>query len=259
MSGSATPTPPQTSDPSGKKRKYDQLDRVPPPLPPNGSLLYVELYALPPSERGGGVLDYRWAFLLAQNDRLETRGRQYSLRETGSKVQPRDGGEGSSKELGVIARRFQELALEERRKRANQLLASQPFAGIDDQNLRAWEFEIQDVCMRSSAETRVRVQLPRIQDVESFEAVIQDAFLASEGSRGPDWNHVLWMRDAWTALADGGVIRGGGLMLELVGWEMLQKTAMGFVQARESEGRFEKWSSSWSVPTWGLLERRRLV
>lgn len=262
MSSSATPTPPlpPLSGLSGKKRKYDQLDRVPPPLPPTGSLLYVALYALPLPERRGGVLDYRWTFLLAPDDRSDTRGRQYSLRETGSKVQPCDAGASSSKELGVVARRFQELALEQRRKREGQLLSSQPFSGIDDQQLREWEFEIQDVCVQSSAETRVRVQLPRIQDVESFEALVQDAFLASEGCRGPDWNHVLWMRDVWTALAeDGDAVGGGGLKSELVGWEMVQKTALGFVQARESEGRFEKWDSSCRVPTWGLLERRRLV
>ena len=261
MSSSVTPAPLPPSDPSGKKRKYDQLDRVPPPLPPTGSLLYVALYALPPSERGGGVLDYRWAFLLAPDDKSGTRGRQYSLRETGSKVQPCDDGESNSiKELGVVGRRFAELALEQRRKREGDLLASQPFAGKDVQKVRAWEYEIPDVSMQSSAETRVRVQLPRIQDVESFDALLQDAFVASEGCRGPDWNHVLWMRDAWTALAeDGDVIGGGGLKSELEDWEMVKKTTMRFVQARESEGKFEKWNSSLRVPTWGLVERRRLV
>ena len=260
MSGSATPTPPP-SNPSGKKRKYDQLDQVPPPLPPTGSLLYVALYALPPSERGGGVLDYRWAFLLAPDDRPDTRGRQYSLRETISKVQPRDGSSGSSsRELGFLGRLFEELAFEQQRKRFDQLLATRQFAGKDVQELSVWDFEIQDVCMLSSAETRIRVQLPRIQDVESFEALIQDAFLGSDGTRGPDWNHVMWMRDAWTALAeDGDVLGGEGLKLELVGWEKVQKTAIGFVQARESEGLFAKWNSTVKVPTWGLVERKRLV
>ena len=260
MSSSATPTPPP-SIPSAKKRKYDQLDQVPPPLPPTGSLLYVALYALPPSERGGGALDYRWAFLLAPDDKPETRGRQYSIRETGSKVQPRDGsGSNSSKGLGFLGRRFEELALEQQRKRFGQLVATQPCAGKDVQELSVWDFEIQDVCMQSSVETRVRVQLPRIQDVESFEALIQDAFLGSDGTRGPDWNHVLWMRDAWTALAEHGDVLGGeGLKLELVGWEKVQKTAIGFVQARESEGWFAEWDSTLKVPTWGLLEKKRLV
>lgn len=259
MSSSATPTPPP-SIPSGKKRKFDQLDQVPPPLPPIGSLLYVALYALPLSERGGGALDYRWAFLLAPDDKPDTRGRQYSIRETSSKVQPRDGSGSSSKELGFLGRRFEELALEQQRKRSGQLLATQPFAGKDVQELSVWDFEIQDVCMQSSAETRVRVQLPRIQDVESFEALIQDAFLGSDGTRGPDWNHVLWMRDAWIALAEDGYVLGGeGLKSELVGWEKVQKTAVGFVQARESEGVFAEWDSSVMVPTWGLLERKRLV
>lgn len=261
MSSSATPTPtPPPSNPSGKKRKYDQLDQEPPPLPPTGSLLYVALYALPPSERGGGALDYRWAFLVAPDDKPDSRGRQYSIRETSSKDQPRGSSGSSSKDLGFLGRVFEQLALQQQRKRLNQPLATQALAGKDVQELRAWDFEIQDVCMQSSAETRIRVQLPRIQDVESFEALIQDAFLGSDGTRGPDWNHVLWMRDAWIALVEDGEVLGGeGLNLELVGWEKVQKTAIGFAQARESEGLFAEWNLTAKVPTWGLLDRKRLV
>ena len=210
------------------------------------------------------MLDYRWAFLLAPDDKAETRGRQYFIRETSSKVQPRHNGE-SSKPLGVLGRRFEELAFEQQRKRFDELLATQPFAKTEDvQTLSAWEFEIQDVSMQSSTETRIRIQLPRVQDVESFEALIQDAFLESDGLRGVDWNHVMWMQDAWTALAEAGDVLGvGGLESEPVNWEKVQKTAMGFVKARESEGRFEQRfeqrHSTRSVPTWGLFEKELLV
>lgn len=57
MSISTTPNPP-SRNPSAKKRKYDQLGPPPPPWPPNGSVLYIALYALPPAKRRCGVLNF---------------------------------------------------------------------------------------------------------------------------------------------------------------------------------------------------------
>lgn len=259
MSNPAKLTQPPRNLPS-KKRKYDQLDPSPPPLPPTSSILYVALYALPPPKRHGGVLDYRWAFLLASDHKPETRGRQYTIGEASPEVDPRHG-PGSSKGLGIWGRGPEELGLEQSRRQFDRILAS-PRSG--DGNLShkssAWELEIQDVCMQSSSEARVRIQLPRVHDVESFEALIQDALLESDGTRGADWNPVRWMGDAWTALVEAGDVLGvGGLESEPVGWETVQKTAMEFVEAQESKGRFEERNLTHWVPTWGLLERQLLV
>ena len=254
MSTPATPTPqpPPLGHPS-KKRKYDQLDQPQPPLPPNGSVLYVALYALPHPERRGGVLDYRWAFLLAPDDTPDTHGRQYLIRETSPKVNPGDG-PGSSLGLGIMGRGYGELGLEPARRRFNRLnTKTGPQSG-------AWELEIQDVCMGSSREAQFRVQLAQVQDVESFEAIIKDAFLESDETRGSDWDNVMWMADAWTAVVEAGdVLAGGGLTSQLVAWETVQKTAMEFVRAQENKGRFQDRGLAFRVPTWGLLERRLLV
>ena len=45
--------------------------------------------------------------------------------------------------------------------------------------------------MSSAGEAQVRLQLPRVEDVEAFESLIQYAFIASDGARGADWNHVM--------------------------------------------------------------------
>ena len=52
--------------------KIDELNTPLPPPPPSGSVLYVTLYEFLLSERRGGVLDYRWALLLAQDAKPET-------------------------------------------------------------------------------------------------------------------------------------------------------------------------------------------
>lgn len=114
--------------------------------------------------------------------------------------------------------------------------------------------------MQSSGEARVRIQLPRVPDVESFEALIKDAFLGSDGTRGVDWNPVMWMGVAGTALAEAGDVLGvGGLRPEPVGWEAVQKTVMEFVTAQERQGRLDERNLTLRVPTWGLVERQLLV
>ena len=253
MSTSTTPTPPPM-DSSLKKRKYDQLEQPPPPLPPSGSVLYITLSALPPPKHRGGVLDYRWAFLLAPDDKPDTRGRQYLVRESSPNVDPRNGAAGSSKGLGI-------LNLEQQRRPFDRLRATHPFGYKEDtQKPSAWEFEIQDICMQSSGQARVRIQLPRIQDVESFEARIKDAFCESDGTRGADWDPVVWMGDAWSALVGAGDVLGvGGLDSEPVGWKTVQKTAMEFFEVQASKGRFEERGLTLRVPTWRLLERRLIV
>ena len=252
MSTSATSTPPPTN-PSAKKRKHDQLDPEPPPLPPTGSVLFVALYAQQSPMRNDGVLKYRWAFLLAPDDKPETHGRQYQVRETGPKLDLRDGA-GGSKGLGI-------LGLEQQRMRFDGILATHGSEDKEDAHkLSTWGIEIQDMRMQSSGDARVRIQLPRVQDVESFEALIKDAFLESDGTRGIDWNHVVWMKDVWIALVAAGDMLGvGGLKSEAIGWTTVEQTAMEFVKAQESKGRFEARNLTLRVPTWGLLERRSLV
>lgn len=114
--------------------------------------------------------------------------------------------------------------------------------------------------MQPSRDARVRIQLPRIQDVEVFEALIKDAFLESDGTRGVDWNHVMWMGDVWRALVEAGDILGvGGLESEAMGWKTVEKTAIEFVKVQETKGRFEERNLTLRVPTWRLLERQLLV
>ncbi|KAL9073003.1 MAG: hypothetical protein Q9161_003225 [Pseudevernia consocians] len=259
MSSSETSTRP-LGNLLDKKRKYDQLDRPPPPLPPNGSVLYIALHALDPSEHRGGVLNYRWAFLLAPDDKPGTPGRQYLIRQTGPKAEAR-AGTGSSRGHRTLGREMEELGLEQQRRRLDRLLATNQSGDPDDpQKPCTWEFEIQNVCMQSSKEARVRLKLPRVQDVELFEALIRDAFLGSHGTRGVEWNHVMWLGDAWTALVENGKLFGLGRQnSDLVRWEVVQKTALEFVKAQESEARFEERNLTLRVPTWGLLERQLLV
>lgn len=252
MSTSVTPTQPPCN-PSSKKRKYDQLDQPPPPLPPEGSILYVALYALPPPKRRGGALNYRWAFLLAPDDKPETHGRQYHIRETIPKFDSR-GGAGGSTGFGI-------QGVERQWRRFDRLLPTQRSEGKEDpQQQSLWELEIQDLRMQPSRDARVRIQLPRIQDVEVFEALIKDAFLESDGTRGVDWNHVMWMGDVWRALVEAGDILGvGGLESEAMGWKTVEKTAIEFVKVQETKGRFEERNLTLRVPTWRLLERQLLV
>lgn len=139
MLNSTTHTPP-LGNPSAKKRKHDQLDPPSPPLPASGSVLYVALYALPPPKRRGGVLHYRWAFLLAPDDKPETRGRQYLVREASPRIDPSDGA-GDSKGLGIMGQDFEELGLEQQERRFDGLLATHPSSeDKDTQKLSAWEF-----------------------------------------------------------------------------------------------------------------------
>lgn len=252
MSASEMPSPPPRNS-SAKKRKFDELEQLPPPLPPTDSFLYIVLYALPPPKRRGGVLNYRWAFLVAPDDTPRTRGRQYLIRETALKVDP-FGGAGSSKGLAL-------LGLEQQRRPFDRLLVTNPFEDRNDaQKLSGWEFETQDVCMQSSRDAQVRIQLPRVQDVESFEALIKDAFFISDGRRGVDWNPVMWMGDAWTALIEAGDVLGvGGMESELLDWGRVQETAMEFFEAQGNKGRYVERSLTLRVPTWGLLERRLLI
>ncbi|KAF6229411.1 hypothetical protein HO133_007527 [Letharia lupina] len=202
----ATPNPP-SRNPSAKKRKYDQLDPPPPPLPPNGFVLYIALDALPPAKRRCGVLDYRWTLLLAPEDKPETHGRQYLIREISPKIDPRDG-PGSSKGLGIPGRGFEEPGLEQQRRRVERFLASTPSEDTDHGNSRS----------RTSA----------CNHPERHESGY-----SCRGSRTRvDWNPVRWMGVAWTALAEAGDVLGvGGLKSEPVGWETVQKTVMEFVTA----------------------------
>lgn len=259
MSSSATPTPPPSNS-SAKKRKYDEVEQAPPPLPPGGSVLYIALYPLPPPKRRGGVLDYRWAFLLAPDDKPKAHGRRYLVRETSPKGEPRNGA-GISRGLGILGQGLDEPGVEQQQRHFDKLPEIRQFADQEDtQNSSAWEFEIQHVSVEISREARVMIQLPRIQDVEIFEALIKDAFLESDGVRGADWNPVMWMGDAWTALIEAGDVLGvGGLKSEHVAWDTVLKVAMEFVTAQESKARLNERKLTFRVPTWGLLERRQLV
>ena len=127
--------------------------------------------------------------------------------------------------------------------------------------------------MRSTVGARIRIQLPRVQDVEMFEALIKDVYLESDESKGPEWHRVSWMADAWAALVEVGqdvlVLPGGGGKSKesepVVPWQTVQETAAWFVDAVErerDEGRVKRdegHPNHRPVPTWGLLERRVLV
>lgn len=113
--------------------------------------------------------------------------------------------------------------------------------------------------MSSAGEAQVRPQLPRVEDVEAFEAFIQSAFLASDGARGADWNHVMWMRDAWNLLIEALDMSGKvGLTSELTSRETVQETVMAFVRVHESNGRLNDTRVSLRMPSWGFLERWQL-
>lgn len=256
MSGSATPTPPPSSS-SVKKRKYEEVEQAPPPLPSDGSVLYIALYALPAPKRRGGVLDYRWTFLLAPDDQPKAHGRQYLVREASPKIDPRNAA-GSSKGPGILGQGLEDPGVEQQQRRFDRLPTSGLFAeNKNAQKSTAWEFEIQHVSPETSREARAMIQLPRVQDVEIFEALIKDAFLESDGARGTDWNPVMWMGDAWATLIEAGDVLGvGGFKSEPITWGTVLKIAMEFVTAQESKERLNDPKLTFRVPTWGLLERR---
>ena len=109
MSNSTMPPPP-LGDTATKKRKFDQLDPPFPPPPPSGTVLYITLYVLLPSECRGGVPDYRWAFLLAPDAKPETRGRHYFISEASSMI-GHDDEAGSSKSFEVLGDAFEGLGI----------------------------------------------------------------------------------------------------------------------------------------------------
>ena len=284
-SSSTTPTPPSSVSPSAKqKRKHDQVDKEPPPPPPQGSVLYVELYALSPSQRHGGVLDYRWAFLLAPDDKANTRGRRYSVhettrpkahahgrarrsyfvRETDGPIDTAQAGGRSSTRVGRLGREFEGMGLEQQQLgRSSRLHHNSPAEGVEDgKELKEWKLEIQDVRIQASQEAQVRVRLSRIQDVESFEALVKDALLESDGNRGSEWNPVVWMRDVWIALTEAEDVLGVKSPLKLaklMDWETVRETAVDFFRKEESTGRLDEKILTLRVPTWGLLEKRVMV
>ena len=226
----------------------------------------------------GGALNYDWTFLLAPDDGDEKsdtniHGRQYLMRER------------------TVGRGLGELGMEQRRRRVQmalptgrQLLGdvgyarpseyvgssqwSQDFFRYAAQQASAWELEIQDVPMSSQSTTsirwpaRIRIQLCRVRDVEMFEACVKDVYLESENNKGLDWYRVLWMADAWKALAEMGdvlYVAGEGMELGPVDWQTVQGTAVSFVETMESGERFGLGKPTGRVPTWGLLENRLLV
>ena len=266
------PPPPRANPSSFKKRKFDDVNRPSQILPPNGSTLYLALYAPPPSkQKSGGLLDYDWAFLLAPNAEPDTHGRQYLMREISLNVDAGNG-PGPNQASGITVRGLSELALEQQRRRSLRLLASPPqqshhLAQHAQRASSAWELEIQDVPMWSTGSARIRIQLSRVQDVEMFEALIKDIYLESDESKGLEWHRVWWMADAWAALVEVGhdvlVLPGGGKSTEPeVAWQTVQETAVWFVEAVERNGRFKEDEGNPKdrvVPTWGLLERRVLV
>ena len=265
------PPPPLANPPSSKKRKFDDLNQPSQILPPNGSTLYLVLYAPPPSkQKSGGLLDYDWAFLLAPNAEPDTHGRQYLMREIGPNIDAGNG-PGPNQASGTMARGLGELALEQQRRRALRLLATLPqqshhLAQHAQRVSSAWELEVQDVPMWSTGSARIRIQLSRVQDVEMFEALIKDIYLEADESKGLEWHRVSWMADAWAALVEVGhdvlVLPGDEKSQEpAVAWQTVQETAVWFVEAVEREGRFkeDEGDPRGRVPTWGLLERRLLV
>ena len=268
------PTPLANPPSSSKKRKFDDLNRPSQILPPNGSTLYLALYAPTPSKQmSSGLLEHDWAFLLAPNAEPDTHGRQYRMREISPNVLAGNG-PGPYQASGTTARGLSDLAREQQRRRFLRLLAAPSqqsrhhLAQDAHRTSSLWELEIQDVPMWSTGCARVRIQLSRVQDVEMFEALIKDIYLESDESKGVEWHRVSWMADAWAALVEVGhdvlVLPGGGGKSEdaAVPWQTVQETAMWFVEAVEREGKFEEDEGDPRgrvVPTWGLLERRLLV
>lgn len=204
--------------------------------------------ALPPPKRCGGVLNDRWAFPLAPDDKPETRGRQYHIREISSKVDPRDGA-GGSKGLGI-------LSLEQQRMRFDRLHPSEDKE--DAQKSSAWEFEIQKCACIHPETHESGYSCYGFRTWNHLKHSSKDAY--SDGTRGVDWNHVMWMGDVSIALVEAGDMLGeGGLNSQAIGWEKVEKTAMEFVKVQESEGRLEQKDWALRVSTWGLLERQLLV
>ncbi len=245
MSASGIPSAP--GSPSSRKRKYDQLEQPPPPLPPDGSVLYVELHARPPPERrgrGGELMDYRWAFLLTPDVEISTRGRRYLVREIDVGVDY-GGGAGSSREIGIMGLGI--MGLEQQRTHSEGISATQPSENDEDAQLsRAWKLEIEDIGSHSFSDAHVRLQLPRVWDVEAFEAMMKDAFFESGGTRGVEWTEDRWMAGVFGKW-------------RLVGWEVVQETMMDFLKVQEDTGRFGPGNSSFRVPTWDLLEGKQVV
>lgn len=80
------PTPPAAAKkPSFKKRQIDQLDRAPPLLQPDGSVLDVAPYALSPVKCRVRVPNHRWAFLVALNDVRSTTGNHFPFARSAQK------------------------------------------------------------------------------------------------------------------------------------------------------------------------------
>ena len=109
--------------------------------------------------------------------------------------------------------------------------------------------------MKASPASRVRIQLCEVVDIERFEAILEGVFVDVDRSSGYTWNCYDWVKDAWSALLQNGLIPAG----QLPGWETVEERAMNYVREKEKQGVFERPCLSDWVPTRSLQLDKELV
>ena len=95
-----------------------------------------------------------------------------------------------------------------------------------------WFFEGEDVSLRATNMLLVRITIAKVLDNQRLKGILRQIPI-KQGE--PGWNCVIWVKEALEALrADEKALGTGD-----IGWQKVRDTAMGYIQQKKDEHRFD--------------------
>ncbi|KAI1766362.1 hypothetical protein GGR53DRAFT_464429 [Hypoxylon sp. FL1150] len=119
-----------------------------------------------------------------------------------------------------------------------------------------WEFEERPIRAGHSGAMLVRVVVGKITDIYQLQTLLREV---SVRPADPDWNCVIWVKEALERL----VGDGRALGTSVDDWDAAREEAMWYVEKKKAEHRFDgeahRLYDMRKVATWDMLDGKELI
>jgi hypothetical protein len=117
-----------------------------------------------------------------------------------------------------------------------------------------WIYEEKTVPLLATNMLLVRVMIGKVVDMERLERALRSVPIVQNN---PEWNCVIWVRNALEALH----VDGKALGTCEIHWTTVRDTAMKYCQDKKDQHRFDGKGdfNMRKAPTYDLLERREVI